>query len=101
MDNKTADALSRRLCSLQELSAEVVGFECLIQDYLTCRDFGEICTSLLRDPPTLVESFTIVDGFLFRGTRLCIPNTSLQDLLIWEIMREVSLDTLAETRPLP
>ena len=49
MDDKAADALSRKLCMLQALSAEVIGFECLIQDYLTCQDFEEIYTSLL--PP--------------------------------------------------
>ena len=67
---------------LHTLSAEVIGFECLIQDYPTCRNFGEIYTLLCRDSPTLVEGFTIVDGFLFRGTRLCVPNTSLRDHLI-------------------
>ena len=43
----------------------MVGFECVIHEYRTCRDFGEIFTSLTQDPPTTVEGFTIVDGFLF------------------------------------
>ena len=51
VDNKAIDDLSWRLCTLQALSAEVIGFECLIQDYPTCRDFGEIYTSLIWDPP--------------------------------------------------
>jgi len=61
VDNKVADALSRKLCTLQSLSANMIGFECLIHEYPTCRDFGEIYTSLTRDPPTTVEGFTIVD----------------------------------------
>jgi len=64
------------------LSAKVIEFECLIHEYPTYRDFGEIYTSLTHDPPTNVEGFIIVDGFLFRGTRLFIPNTSLRDYLI-------------------
>ena len=39
MDNKAADALSMRLCTLETLNAEVIDFDCLIQDYPTCRDF--------------------------------------------------------------
>jgi len=101
VDNKTVDALSRRLCTLQALGVEVIDFECLIQDYPICQGFGETNTSLIQDPLVLVEGFTIVDGFLFRGTLLCIPNTFLRDHLIWEMHAEVSLDTLAETRPLP
>jgi len=58
---------------LQTLSTKVIGFECLIQDYPTCRDFGEIYASLIRDPPTLVEGFTIVDGFLFRVPDYAFP----------------------------
>ena len=40
---------------------------------------------MTQNPPTNVEGFTIVDDFLFRRTRLCIPNTSLRDNLFWEI----------------
>jgi len=34
--NKATDALSRGLCTLQALSAKVIGFECFIQDYPIC-----------------------------------------------------------------
>ena len=63
----------------------MISFECLIQDYPTCRDFSEIYVSLIRDLPTLVKDFTIFDGFRFKGTRLRIPNTYLRDHLIWEM----------------
>ena len=74
--------------TLQTLSVEVIGFEWLIQNYPTCRDSSKIYTSLRQDPPTLVEGFTIIDRFLFRGIRLCILNTSLKDYLIWEMHAE-------------
>lgn len=31
------------------------------------------------------QYFIIKDGHLFRGTKLCIPRTSLRDFLIWEL----------------
>ena len=84
MDNKVADALSRKLCTLQSLSAKVIGFECLIHEYPTCRDFGEIYTFFTKDPPTIVEGFTIAEGFLFRGIRLCISDKKC-DHWIWKM----------------
>lgn len=61
------------------------GLEYIIQEYLTCQDFCDIYISLTHDPHITVESFTIVDSFLFRSTRLCIPNSSLHGHLIWRI----------------
>jgi len=70
------------------MSAKVVGFKHLVLKYPTCQDFGEMYSSLTQDPPTSLEDFTIVDGFLFRVRRLCMPNTSLRDHLIWEMHAE-------------
>ena len=44
VDNKAVIVLCRKLCTLQSLSAKVIGFECLIHECPTCRDFGEIYT---------------------------------------------------------
>ena len=63
----------------------MIGFECLVLKYPTCGEFDEIYSFLAQDPPTAVEGFTIVDGFLFRGNYICILNTSLCDHLIWEM----------------
>ena len=41
VDNKVVNALSRKLCTLQSLSATMIGFECLIHEYPTCLDFGD------------------------------------------------------------
>ena len=42
VENKVADALSRRVCVLEQLNAEVVGFERIKEEYASCPDFGEI-----------------------------------------------------------
>lgn len=36
VDNKTSDILSRKFCTLRPLSAKVIAFECLVQEYHTC-----------------------------------------------------------------
>jgi len=42
VENKAADALSRRTYVLKQLNAEVVGFEQIKEEYVICLDFGEI-----------------------------------------------------------
>ncbi|KAK8933568.1 hypothetical protein KSP39_PZI015465 [Platanthera zijinensis] len=83
--NKSADALSRWISLLQTMSTHVTGFERLVVEYVECSDFGDIYRSLTRDPPNTIEGFTVSEGYLFFGTRLCIPSTSLRDFLIWEM----------------
>ena len=51
VDNKAANTLGKKIATSQSMSAKVVGFERLIHEYLTCRDFDEIYLSLTQDPP--------------------------------------------------
>ena len=42
VENKAADALSRRVSWLTVMSVKVTGFERLKDDYESCPDFGEL-----------------------------------------------------------
>jgi len=46
VENKVADALSRRTCVLRQLNAEVVGFEQIKDEYVSCPDFIDIFGAL-------------------------------------------------------
>ncbi|PKA61678.1 putative mitochondrial protein [Apostasia shenzhenica] len=85
VENKPADALSRMAVLLHMMSVQVTGFERLSSDYPNCPDFGEIFTSLSKDPTTRNPDYLLKDGHLFKGTRLCEPQSSLRDYLIHEI----------------
>ena len=43
VENKVADALSRRVMTLVTMSTEVIGFERLREEYDSCPDFEKIC----------------------------------------------------------
>uniref|UniRef100_A0A2N9H1I9 Reverse transcriptase n=1 Tax=Fagus sylvatica TaxID=28930 RepID=A0A2N9H1I9_FAGSY len=58
IENKAADALSRRLSLLSIMSVEVTGFERLKEDYDSCPDFGELYSNLCSTPhPTQDDYF--------------------------------------------
>ena len=84
-ENKVADALSRRSILLNAVSTEVIGFEKLKEEYPNCPDFSENFQTLQQGPSSLHNDYTIQDGFLFKGGKLCIPRTSLREFLVWEI----------------
>ena len=84
-ENKVADALSRRALLLNSVSTEVVGFERLKEGYETCPDFSEVYRALHSGPSSDHSDYTLLDDYLFRGNRLCIPKTSLREFLVWEI----------------
>ncbi|XP_042476307.1 uncharacterized protein LOC122058001 [Macadamia integrifolia] len=59
------------------------GVEHIKEEYISDADFSEVFNNLQgggRD-----DKFAIHDGYLFKGTRLCIPNTSLRHHLIREL----------------
>ena len=80
--NQGADALSRRHLLLFQLDACVVGFEHLKSLYENDEDLGEIHKECLRHPK---GDFLIQEGYLFKGTRLCIPKCGTRKLLISEL----------------
>ena len=64
------------------MDACVLGFEHLKSLYETDEDLGEIYTTCQRHPK---GDFLIQEGYLFKGTRLCIPKCGTRELLIREV----------------
>ncbi|KAL5538163.1 hypothetical protein UlMin_045629 [Ulmus minor] len=83
VNNKVADALSRRPSLLSIMHSEVVGFENLQDVYPTDPDFRTIWAKCSNKE--IASPFHIQQGFLFHGHQLCVPVHSLRDLLITEV----------------
>lgn len=83
--NKVADALSRRHSLLMTLHTSIIGFEVLPELYPTDPFFQNIWTVTQSG---VSDEYMILDGFLCRGIRLCIPTCSLRLQLIRELHGE-------------
>jgi len=80
--NQGVDALSRRHLLVFQLVSCVLGFKHLKSLCTTDEDFGElydICIQHRKD------DFMIQDGFLFKGTKLCITKGGTRELHVREI----------------
>ncbi|KAF7135648.1 hypothetical protein RHSIM_Rhsim08G0121000 [Rhododendron simsii] len=84
-ENKVADALSRVVYVLSSMAIQVVGFDLLKRDYPSSKDFSSIRAQLLAGQQGGYGDFSLHDGFLFKGTQLCLPNTSRREEMIWEL----------------
>jgi hypothetical protein len=84
-ENKVVDALSRKICLLQTHTAHITCFEDLKEHYRADPDFGPIYKALLLGPYTLDGQYSIFYGYLFRGTRLCLPDLSIREFVIQEL----------------
>ncbi|GJT03776.1 RNA-directed DNA polymerase [Tanacetum coccineum] len=62
---------------------EVVGFDSIKELYISDEDFGNIWMEL--ETKQHQGEFILLDGYLFKGNRLCIPKTSLRSQLIKEV----------------
>ncbi|KAA3480577.1 Transposon Ty3-I Gag-Pol polyprotein [Gossypium australe] len=80
-DNIVADALSRRYALLLTLDSKFLGFSLLKDLYANDDDFGETFAACEN---AFVEKFYRYEGFLFKEGKLCIPQSSIRDLLVHE-----------------
>ncbi|KAF8109192.1 hypothetical protein N665_0101s0022 [Sinapis alba] len=83
--NRVADALSRRHSLLAVLHSSVPGFAAFVDLYPTDIYFGPFFEAAKEGR---ASEYTIHDGFLFRGTQLCIPDRSLRLQLITKLHQE-------------
>ena len=80
-ENIVADALSRRYVLLTSLNSKLLGFEFVKELYATDSDFVDIYLACDKGAH---DKFYKHDGYLFRETKLCVPNCSMRELLVRE-----------------
>ena len=93
--NQGADALSRRHLLLFQLNACILGFEHLKALYKNDQDFWVIYNECHRHPK---GDFVIQEGYLFKGTQLCIPKCGTRELLVREVHRGSLADHYGENK---
>ncbi|RDY09045.1 hypothetical protein CR513_06648, partial [Mucuna pruriens] len=79
--NVVADALFRRHSLLAKLETKLLGFEYIKELYIEdgyFKETYELCANVAN------EGFNRIDGFLFKDKRLCVPKSSIRELLMKE-----------------
>ena len=85
VENRVADALSRKTHLLASLAVEVTGFEELKQHYHTDPDFGTIHGHISIGSTQEHPKYTLIDMYLFYDSRLWLPKTSIREFVILEL----------------
>ena len=68
--NNVAYALSKKHSLLSTMQVKVLGFDTFKDLYVDDPHFGDIWRKSKMDP---FQQFQIVEGYLFKGNRLCVP----------------------------
>ena len=76
-----ANALSRRYALISTLNAKLLGFEYVKELYTNDDDFASVHGTCEN---AAFGKFYRLDGYLFRENRLCVPNSSMRELLVRE-----------------
>ena len=79
--NVVADALSRRYSMLAVLDSRILGFQSMKELYSEDPEFSTIIDSCKHG---IQGTYSVQNGFLFKGNRLCVPKSSFRELLIRE-----------------
>ena len=85
VQNKVANALSRRADLLITLKNEIMGFEQFKELYEADEDFRETWEKCVTNQPC--DDFHIQDGYSMRGNQLRIPQISLREKVIQDLHR--------------
>jgi len=80
-ENIVPDALSRRYILLTSLSAKMLGFEYVKNVYANDADFFDVYIVCEK---AVFDKFYKNDGYLFKESKLCVPNCSMRELLVRE-----------------
>ena len=80
-ENIVADAFSRRYALVSTLNAKLVGFEYVKELYANDDDFASVYGACEK---TAFGKCYRLDGYFFRENRLCVPNSSMRELLVRE-----------------
>ncbi|GLT54897.1 hypothetical protein SLA2020_280560 [Shorea laevis] len=83
--NRVADALSRRVALLTTMHTKVVGFDTFRELYTEDPSFGKILAEVSAGKRS---DYILLNGYLFRGSQLCIPDSSLREQIIRELHGE-------------
>ena len=81
-ENVVTNALSRRYALLTTLDFKLLDFEFIKELYESDNDFSNMFITCANG--AVFNDFYVFEGFFFKKNRLCIPNYSLQAVLVRE-----------------